>query len=81
MPLASGSSLGPSEIEAPSGNSDPWESKAALLRIDLAKFREEVERLLEVEELRTFIHRTRYNRASRRLRPHNNRRQAEAGLT
>lgn len=53
-----------------SGNKDPWELKADQLRTEVAKLREEVERLLEVEELRVFIYRMRHNRALRHLRPH-----------
>ena len=52
------------------GNRDPWDLKADHLRSDVAKLREEVERLLEVEELRAFVYRMRQNRALRRLRPH-----------
>ena len=124
MPLASGSSIGPAEIEAPLGeggmgavnrnsdttalhllfrhapvsssftaltsqapdgnaseNSDPWDLKAARLRRDVAKFREELERLLEAEELRTFIYRTRYNRVSRHLRPYQQPRREDKGAS
>ena len=40
------------------------------LRAEVAKLREEVERLIEAEELLIFIYRLRQNRASRHHRPH-----------
>ena len=54
----------------PIRNRDPWDSKAEHLRTQVAKLREEVERLIEAEELRVFIYRLRHNRASRHLHPH-----------
>jgi hypothetical protein len=60
------------------GNEDPWGLKANDLRTDVAKLREEVERLSEAEELRVFIYRLRHNRASRHLRPHSSPRSARS---
>ena len=48
----------PAPDRSQGGNGDPWGLKANDLRTDVAKLREEVERLIEAEELRVFIYPT-----------------------
>ena len=68
------SNVADSESQTPrrseSGRGDPWDLEADHLRAEVAKLREEVERLIEAEELLIFIYQLRQNRASRHHRPH-----------